>query len=223
MSAADRLSHYVGLDLGRQADPSSICVLEKADPDPNDRSSDGLPRHAVRYLAQFHLGTSYSKVKAQMAQMMEQRKLRHPLLVADNTGVGSPVVDDLRAADVPLLPVTITGGEAAAARGTDGVWRVPKKHLVGGLQVVLYDKRLAVHPQLPGAGVLQRQLRDLQMKITKAGNETFEARSGAKDDLAVALMLALWAAERACGALPTEPPEAAYTEISRAPEGVFWS
>jgi hypothetical protein len=143
--------------------------------------------------------------------------------VADNTGVGSPVVDDLREADVPLLAVTITGGEAAAHRDPAGVWRVPKKHLVGALQVVLYDKRLSVHPQLPGATTLQSQLRDLQLKITKSANETFEARSGAKDDLAIALMLALWAAERACGAIPDVLSEAARTEMSKAPEGVFLS
>src|SRR5262249_4351216 len=123
----------------------------------------------------------------------------------------------------PLMAVCLTGGEAAAHKGPNGVWRVPKKDLVGALQVVLGDRRLSVNPKLPGADVLARQLRDLQVKITKSANETFEARAGAKDDLAVALALALWAAERCCGAIPSCDSEDNYTLISRAPEGVFLS
>lgn len=213
------ISHYIGHDIGKQSDPASLCVLER-----RDRPGSPLPAYLVRYLAQFHLGTSYARVKADVARMAADKRLRHPLLVADNTGVGSPVVDDLREADVPLLAVTITGGEAAASRAPDGTWRVPKKDLVGALQVVLYDRRLTVPAGMPGADVLARQLRDLQVKVTKAANERFEHAAGAKDDLALALALALWAAERSCGALPTQDAsDDNRTLVSQAPDGVFWS
>ncbi len=55
----------------------------------------------------------------------------------DGTGVGRPVVDLLRRArlEAILMPVTITGGQTETT--DQGFYRVPKRDLIVGLQVVL--------------------------------------------------------------------------------------
>ncbi len=42
-------------------------------------------------------------------------------------------------------------------------------------------------------------------------------------DMALALCMACWAAERSCSAMPGDIPDAARSMISKAPEGVFLS
>ena len=58
-------------------------------------------------------------------------------LAVDGTGVGRPVVDLLRRAGLgcPMLPVMITGGDAEGH--SDGYYKVPKRDLIVGLQVLL--------------------------------------------------------------------------------------
>ena len=68
-----------------------------------------------------------------------QHTIRHsPAFdIVDATGVGAPVVDMLRRADLPcrLMPVTITGGEHDAP--VRGGYHVPKRELLTGLQVLV--------------------------------------------------------------------------------------
>jgi hypothetical protein len=67
--------------------------------------------------------------------------------VVDATGVGAPVVDLLRAAGIGerLVAVTITGSDDVT-RGPGGDWRVPKRDLVTGLQVMLQSGELGIAP-----------------------------------------------------------------------------
>jgi hypothetical protein len=75
---------------------------------------------------------------------------------------------------------------------------VPKKELVGVLQVMLQARRIKVAPTLPEAATLVRELTTFQVKITPAANEVFGAwREGQHDDLVLAVAIAVWQAERA--------------------------
>jgi hypothetical protein len=49
---------------------------------------------------------------------------------------------------------------------------------------------------LPEAPVLKMELEDFRASVTDSGRWTFGARSGAHDDLVLALALALWRASR---------------------------
>jgi len=65
-------------------------------------------------------------------------------VVVDATGVGMPVVEMLRAADLKamVVPVMITGG--ATAHRSEGVWFVPRReggHLVEEMTNVRWDAR----------------------------------------------------------------------------------
>jgi hypothetical protein len=68
------------------------------------------------------------------------------------------------------------------------------------LQVLLGNGRLHVSPALAEAKTLVRELGSFSVKLTPAGNESFEAwREADKDDLVLAVALASWCAETLCG------------------------
>jgi hypothetical protein len=69
---------------------------------------------------------------------------------------------------------------------------VAKKDLVGAVQAPLQDGRLKFAEALPLTAVLVRELAAFRVKVTLAGNETFEAwRERDHDDLVLAGAAAL--------------------------------
>ena len=84
--------------------------------------------------------------------------VRHSTLVVDATGVGAPVVDMLRRADLPcrLMPVTITGGEHDAP--VQAGIHVPKRELLTGLQVLVQSRGLQIPRKLMLADALIREM-----------------------------------------------------------------
>jgi hypothetical protein len=164
----------------------------------------------VPTLKRWPLGTPYRDIAAGVVRFLKAPPLAgtNPLLVVDATGVGVPVCEMVRerliAARVEggMVLVTITAGSAVTCLG-GGLWHVAKKQLVSVLQVLLGERRLHVAPQLEQAPVLVRELETFSVKITPAGNETFESwRERDHDDLVLALALACWAAET----IPWPPP-----------------
>ena len=64
------------------------------------------------------------------------------------------------------------------------------------MQALLHDGRLQIQKDLPEAPILKLELEDFRASVTDSGRWTFGARSGAHDDLVLALALALWRASR---------------------------
>jgi len=123
-------------------------------------------------------------------------------LVVDQTGVGRSVIDDLRAAGLPMTGVTIHGGDAVSQDADD--WRVPKRDLVGVAQVLLQNRRLKIAADLDLAPVLTAELGNFRAKIRLGGHDTYGAgedwREGNHDDLVLAVSLACWYGERSANA-----------------------
>jgi hypothetical protein len=184
-------SHYfIGLDLGQAQDFTAVAIIE--------RPYGPEVRHHVRYLRRFPLGTPYPEIVEQVVKLAGHPALCNPDLVVDQTGVGRAVVDLFREAYLigDLVPVLITGGHTVSYGGSSS-WHVPKKELVSGLQVLLQAQRLRIAKGLPEADTLAQELRNFKVKITVAGNETFESwRERDHDDLVLAVALAAWWAER---------------------------
>jgi hypothetical protein len=104
-----------------------------------------------------------------------------------------------------LRPVLITAGHQILACD-DGALHVPKKELVGAVQVLLQGRRIKFAP-VPRREVLLKELLTFKVRVTAAANETFEAwRERDHDDLVLAVALAAWQAERGAG-LCTDWPE----------------
>ena len=134
-------------------------------------------------------------------ELLLRPALRDASLVVDQTGVGRAVVDmlwDELRGQVPchFTAVTITGGHAVT-NPANGCLHVPKKELVGAVQVLLQSRRLRIAQTLPEAPVLVKELDNFRVKITEAANETFGAwREGQHDDLVFATALAAFMALR---------------------------
>jgi hypothetical protein len=108
------------------------------------------------------------------------------------------LMDMLRKAKlgVGLKPINITAGHEKNFR--KGVWNVPKKELVGVLQVLLQSRRLKIVESLPDAKTLTQELANFKVKVTASANETFEAwRERDHDDMVLAVAIAAWCGERA--------------------------
>lgn len=107
------------------------------------------------------------------------------------------MLEMLRAARLPCRPtaVTITAGEHSHDRG--GEWSVPKKDLMAGLLVLLENGQLRIPRGLAEADRLLKELGDIRMSPRAGGRVGMGAEGyGEHDDLALALALACWRAQR---------------------------
>ena len=75
--------YFLGLDLGQAQDPAAIAVAEVPKSDIH-----------IRHLERLPLGTPYPKVIERVTAIIE--KLPSADLVVDATGVGRPVIDQMR-------------------------------------------------------------------------------------------------------------------------------
>lgn len=91
------------------------------------------------------------------------------------------------------MPATITGGEAESQKG--GYYRIPKRDLISGIQVLLQSGALQIAGRLPLGETLAAEMADMRVRITAAGNTQHGAwREGSNDDLVFAVALACWGA-----------------------------
>ncbi len=195
-------TYTVGLALGQAQDFTALAVLEHTGPS-TERGFD------VRHLHRYPLGTPYPAIVDDVAALLHRAPLTGPStkLALDMTGVGRPVADLFRVKPKPVRPateppppppiaarihaITITSGNAVTRDGLD--YGVPKRELVGTIQVLLQTGRLKIAPLLPEAETLRREMEHFQVKITEAGNDTYGVwREGQHDDLVLAVALAAW-------------------------------
>ncbi len=193
------VEYTIGLDLGKSQDYSAECVIERAAP------PEGEVTYAVRHLRRWPLGTSYTTVAEDVANLAYRPELKLPRIAADATGVGTAVMemiaDALRAKAsnrrAQLCPVLIGAGHAVN-RTPDGSWRVAKVELVSVLRALLPSRRLKIASEIPESEILVAELRAFSVKVTQAGNEKYEAlRERDHDDMVLAVAMALWLAENA--------------------------
>lgn len=206
-------SYTVGLDLGKERDPSALVVAERvqfiADGRPSDYTfGEDPPRVAdafhVRHIQRFELGTPYDAVVDAVGELLSTPELREDaVLVFDRTGVGGAVADLFNAAYRRgklgrcfwPLGVTLTAG--FAPRGAvAGTWSATahKGDVVQRLYLLQESGRLKIPLGLPGAEQLVKELRAFRPKQSaRTGNLSFEAEHESDhDDLVIALALAVW-------------------------------
>ena len=210
--------HFVGLDLGQPHEFTALAVLERPLASSEDLLAGCRPAYALRHLRRFPLGTPYPAVMQAVVSLLGSARLSDPTLVVDQTGVGHAVVgmlaDALRGRVACLFfPVTLTAGHAVTG-GDAGVLHVPKRELVGTLQVLLQTRRLRVARMLPDAVVLVQELENFRAKVATARQETWESwRDGRHDDLVLAVAVAAWLGEQALTAPGEGPDEPVFERI----------
>lgn len=183
-----------GLDLGQTNDRTAFSAIEHV----------VVPGAAevfnLRMLERFTVGMSYPDQVRRVSELMAMPQLSDATLVVDQTGVGRAPVDMLREAGLPVVAVTIHGGDTVTRDGLD--WRVPKRDLVMAALVLMQTKQFKVAKALAETQTLVKELLNFRIKINlKTAHDSYEAwREGDHDDLVLSVSLACWYAQR--GALP---------------------
>ena len=185
--------YILGLDLGKMSDYSALCILER------HRAIKGQPAtYLARYLRRWPLKTMYPAIVDDVQAVLARPPLGPKTdLVLDHGGVGVAVCDLFRQARLAgrLVPVTIHGGNAVTDQSGGG-FGVPKRELVSTITVLLQQSRLRISPELPDARTLVDELQSFEMRISPSGHDSYDARSGAHDDLVLSVALAAWYGER---------------------------
>jgi hypothetical protein len=189
------------LDLGQVGDFTALAVVERKELPGDTPESKKVRQYTVRHLQRWQLGSPYTVIVDGVADLMTRDELSGSPLVIDATGVGRAVTDMIRAKRMraKLVPVTITSVSVATPADMGG-WNVPKKDLATLLQTLAQTRpaRLQVVPTLPDAAVVAREMQAFKVKVTAAGNETFESwRERDHDDYVLSVAVACWYGERA--------------------------
>lgn len=193
------MTRIVGLDLGQAHDPAAAAVCDRQTEEPPEfigsPNPNFKPRLLCRDLREWPLGTDYTQIVTDTLDVPQV-----DFLVVDFGGVGRPVVDMLRRDASKrnyrgrIIPVQLIGsaGRAASKQEARGRhWNIPKIDIVTSLTIA-QQKGSLVLPAIPETGKLLLQLREFQMKFTKAANLQFGNAPGGHDDILIALALCTW-------------------------------
>jgi hypothetical protein len=190
------MSQYiVALDLGQEQDFSALCVVRQTMESDPDNTGGSASMYLIQHLQRWPLRTPYTEIVSDVAMLLAREPLPGCWLALDGTGVGKAVTDMFRTVKMParLVPITIHGVVQVCVNGEG--WSVPKKDLVGVLQVLLQRRRLKV-ARLPERETLLQEMRAFRVKVSATGHESFAAwRERDHDDLVLAVALACWLGE----------------------------
>ena len=202
MIKAELKNIIIGMDIGKKRDYSAIVLLEKYQDYGHDafegKNEVGKPFYHLTHLEQLPLGTMHT---VQVAHVNEIVKLameyyeKKPILVIDSSGVGDHHFDSFMELGVNVYGVTIHGGQNITY--SKRVYNVGKESLKACLEVLMENRRIMFAEDLPFRTQLIKELMTFSWKQTDTGHFKFEhLKSGDKDDVVMALMVAAWFAEK---------------------------
>jgi hypothetical protein len=193
-----------GLDLGSISDYSALCVVE-ATRTISEGGKDEISRLDCVSLKRWQLRTPYQQIVEDVVRKINNLDpFDYPkdktTLAVDGTGVGVAVVDLFRAEKInaEFRAISITGG--STVNRTGDVFFVPKRDLVGCVQLALQNRILKTSPALVEAATLMSELQNFKATISANGHDSYGAgsdwRVGNNDDLVLAAAMAIWCANR---------------------------
>lgn len=178
----------IGLDWGSLADFTACAVVECY------YNEDDTGAYRVLETKRFKLGITYPQIVKALAKLDESIREKmedaDPIFIAESNGVGQPVIEMLREMikKSRIYEVFTSGGESVTVNGrkiTAG-----KKRMVTNLSGMLSAGRLTFSKE---DKALINELQNFRGFQLDSGKEEFEAKTGAHDDLIMALSFAvLW-------------------------------
>ena len=190
-----------GLDLGSISDYSALAVIE-ATRTISDGGKDEITRLDCVSLKRWALKTPYQKIVQEIVRKINNldpfTTPKQKTLAVDGTGVGVAIVDLFRAEKInaEFRAISITGGSTVNTTGD--VFFVPKRDLVGCVQIALQNRLLKTSPALVEAATLMSELQNFKATISASGHDSYGAgsdwRVGNNDDLVLAAAMAIWCA-----------------------------
>lgn len=151
--------YYIGADLAKYKDFNVYAVLDRQ-------------THEIVYIDRTQ-GVNWVLQKERLTQLAKQ--YNNARIIIDATGLGSPIVDDLKYAGLLVDPFVFT--------------HTKKKQLIEKLIVFTEQEAVFIPPYKP----LLEELSYFQKTISNSGNEIYAAPTGSfHDDCVIALALAVW-------------------------------
>jgi hypothetical protein len=202
------LKYLIGVDLGQLQDPSAISVIEmvrtiqKRGDLPYAMLNDPdlmLTSYRLIHLDSPPLRTPYGEIIARVKKLWNHPNLHmQSVVVVDQTGLGGPIVEQMRDEGLEPVGISITSGQNVLEKITG--YSVPKKDIVAVLQVLLENGRFEYTAKLKLAAEFEKQMERFRVKIGKSGRESYGADTEADhDDIVISVALPVWYAERAEG------------------------
>ncbi len=196
-STIERKPHCISTDLGQLSDYTAITRLELKHPAQyNAPPIHTWPVHMLR-CDRVPLRTTYDDIGDIVVQLYQiLGGQTHCDLVFDQSGVGKPVVDQVRAKyHVPCIGITIVGGDTEVIEwlgNGNANCHVSKMILISTLVVSMETQRLRIAGDMPGRKLLEGELQNFTTRKTKTGQDTASARIGKHDDMVLSSALGLW-------------------------------
>lgn len=207
------ISFHLGADLGKQADYTAVCFLQKRTPLGRGNRVTGETTYEVLTIKRFPLKTSYVSIVKAISDRLKyppfdsfQDNLgkTYPVKIPtylsfDQTGVGQSVSELLRNDSFldkrleRLYPINITGGREPS-EGNDSL-NIPKRDLIMATLIAFEKGHLKFAGDMPELETLTEELQNFEMRFTTKGNDTYSAKGSNHDDLVLALSLAVWSAK----------------------------
>ena len=186
-----------GLDLGQSQDYSALVLLERTPPRLDEAPMQApvqIPAfYTLRYAHRWPLGTDYVRVVRDVAHRLARQPVGgEAALVVDRTGVGQAVVDFIRKARLRPIAVHVHGGVNVTTDSPH--YGVPKRDLVGVVQILLQQERIVFPRAMPLIGPLLKELQSFRVTLDPhTAHDSYSAwREQDHDDLVFALALACW-------------------------------
>jgi hypothetical protein len=197
----EKSQYFMGVDLGQAHDHTAIVVVRRT----RERAYFGhrdSPRSHLRsevyqvgFIERVPLHTPYPRIVSHVMQLLQRPTWAGNVSLAiDRTGVGQPVCDLFNSVGVRFKGVMISGGDVESV--DNNTHRVPKMKLISQLQALLHEGKLQIQKELPEAPELVKELQEFRVSYTNNGHMQFGAREGARDDMVLALSLAVWDATK---------------------------
>lgn len=190
--------YIIGMSLGQHDQWTALVVIERI-------KEEGKSAYHVLNAERFTMGSQYQDIARRLKHIWERigcldSRQNSRELVIDITGIGESVIRLFKRQGIRVKKeVIIVNGKKASRDEKTGQWNVPKKDLVGALQVLFQSGRLKIAEGIPDAQLIIDELVNFKDDNIKAGvDDSIDEswRENPNDDYVLAIAVALWDAEQ---------------------------
>ncbi|MBC8489734.1 MAG: hypothetical protein H8D45_27260, partial [Bacteroidetes bacterium] len=154
--------YYIGVDLGKLLDFTVLCVM------------DGKTNELVHFERFKEIDWNLQKSRIEATA----RRYNNAQIILDTTGLGDPIIDDLRMVGLAVEDFKIT--------------TISKKQVLDKLSIAI-EQKMITYPEIPE---LLSELESFGFWETNTKKLKYSAPPGMHDDCVISLALACWQLEK---------------------------
>ena len=197
---------YISVDPAFQDDYTAIVLVQRVPKSKQPlHNHAGIPRQGneLDVIHMYHVvglervrGLPYPELVEKVSRIWENPRFgrnHEKELILDTTGVGLPIAQEFEQKRLHPIKIVITGGHQINQKSYTEI-SVPKRNLVSALGVMFHSGRIKF-ASMPLVEELVKELESFSYKVNpETGHDSYEASTGAHDDLVMALSMAVWRA-----------------------------